>query len=67
MLHIYNQPRENALPDELDVLDQVEYIEENLNKIGIETYRKGITADFMNEVALLAGRNLILFLILLSP
>jgi len=48
---LYNQPREGALPDELDVLDQVEYIEQNLNDLGIKTYRKGITADFMNEVA----------------
>ncbi|MGA1976572.1 MAG: ATP-grasp domain-containing protein [Bacteroidales bacterium] len=48
---LYNQPRENALPDELDVLDQVEYIDKNLKLLGIETYRKGITADFMNEIA----------------
>lgn len=51
---LYNQPRENALPDELDVLDQVEFIEKNLNELGIETYRKGITTDFMNEIAALA-------------
>ncbi len=51
---LYNEPRENALPDELDVLDQVEYIEKNLNELGIVTYRKGITADFMNEMAQLA-------------
>jgi D-alanine-D-alanine ligase len=54
---IYNKPRENALPDELDVLDQVEYIETTLNELGIETYRKGITADFMKEVALLAAEK----------
>jgi D-alanine-D-alanine ligase len=47
---LYNRPRENALPDELDVLDQVEYVEKNLQKIGIETYRLGITADFMKEI-----------------
>lgn len=51
---IYNQPRENALPDELDVLDQVEHIEKHLNLIGIETWRKGITANFMNEISSLA-------------
>jgi D-alanine-D-alanine ligase len=54
---LFNQPRDGALPDELDVLDQVEYIEENLEKIGLETYRKGITSDFMNEVAVLAGEK----------
>ena len=48
---LFNQPREGALPDELDVLDQVEYIEKNLKEIGIETCRKGITSDFMNEIA----------------
>jgi D-alanine-D-alanine ligase len=54
---LFNQPRDGALPDELDVLDQVEYIEVNLNQIGIETYRKGITSDFMNEVSGLAGEK----------
>ncbi len=51
---LYNEPREGALPDELDVLDQVDYIERNLTEIGISTYRKGITSDFMIEVASLA-------------
>jgi D-alanine-D-alanine ligase len=54
---IYNQPRENALPDELDVLDQVDFIETTLHKLGIETYRKGITADFMKEVVTLAAEK----------
>ena len=48
---LYNKPREGALPDELDVLDQVEFIEKNLIELGIETYRKGITLNFMNEMA----------------
>lgn len=48
---LYNQPREGALADELDVLDQVEYIEQNISSLNIETYRKGITSDFMNEIA----------------
>jgi D-alanine-D-alanine ligase len=52
---LFNKPRENALPDELDVLDQVEYVEKYLNDLGVITYRKGITADFMNEVAELAN------------
>jgi D-alanine-D-alanine ligase len=51
---LYNQPREGALADELDVLDQVEFIEANLNELGIVTFRKGITADFMKEVASVA-------------
>jgi D-alanine-D-alanine ligase len=48
---LYNQPLEGALADELDVLDQVEFIEKHLIELGIETYRKGITASFMQEIA----------------
>lgn len=48
---LYNQPREGALPDELDILDQVEYVESHLVNLGVNTYRKGITPDFMNELA----------------
>jgi D-alanine-D-alanine ligase len=54
---LYNQPAEGALPDELDVLDQVEYIEKNLKELGIKTYRKGITVNFMNEVASLESEK----------
>lgn len=52
---LFNQPREGALPDELDVLDQVEFIGQNLTDLGLEIYRKGITLNFMNEVAELAN------------
>lgn len=48
---LYNQPGENALADELDVIDQVGYIEANLRGIGIETYRMGITNNFMEEIS----------------
>ncbi len=54
---LFNQPRDGALPDELDVLDQVEYIDNNLKKIGIETRRKGITQDFMNEISSLVAER----------
>lgn len=54
---LFNRPRDNALPDELDVLDQVEYIESTLNEMGIETCRKGITTDFMNEIAALESEK----------
>lgn len=54
---LYNQPHDNALPDELDVLDQVEFIEENLKLLGITTYRKGITSKFMEEVKTLAAEK----------
>jgi D-alanine-D-alanine ligase len=48
---IYNEPRKGALADELDVLDQVAHIEKHLIDLGISVYRKGITEQFMSEVA----------------
>lgn len=54
---LFNQPQANALPDELDVLDQVEFVETALKKTGIETFRRGITNDFMKEISTLAGEK----------
>jgi len=54
---LFNQPLEGALADELDVLEQVEYIGENLEKLGIFVYTRGITANFMNEVAEVAAEK----------
>lgn len=54
---LYNQPLDGALPDELDVLDQVEYVEKHMNKLGIETSRKGITTNFMSEISSLANNK----------
>jgi D-alanine-D-alanine ligase len=54
---IYNEPREGALPDELDVLDQVAHVEKHLQELGIYVYRRGITAAFMDEIALIAGEK----------
>jgi len=54
---IYNEPLEGALADELDVLDQVAYIEKHLRELGLVVYRKGITARFMDEMATLAGEK----------
>jgi D-alanine-D-alanine ligase len=51
---IYNEPGENALADELDVLDQVDHIETHLRELGIDVSRKGITTDFMSEISALA-------------
>jgi D-alanine-D-alanine ligase len=51
---IYNEPGEEALADELDVLDQVAHIEQNLSELGITVSRKGITNRFMDEIAILA-------------
>ncbi len=54
---IYNEPREGALADELDVLDQVAHIEKHLIDLGISVYRKGITEQFMAEIANLASEK----------
>ena len=54
---IYNEPREGALADELDVLDQVAHIERHLIELGISVYRKCITEKFMSEIALLANEK----------
>ncbi len=51
---IYNEPLPGALADELDVLDQVAYIEKHLAELGITSMRKGITSHFMSEIAALA-------------
>jgi D-alanine-D-alanine ligase len=51
---LYNEPRDGALADELDVLDQVAFIEKNLIHLGISTRRKGITAKFMDEITSLS-------------
>jgi D-alanine-D-alanine ligase len=47
---IYNQPGPGALADELDVLDQVEFINKHLSELGIEVSLKGITSQFMTEI-----------------
>jgi D-alanine-D-alanine ligase len=52
---LYNEPLPGALEDELDVLDQVAYIEQHLIEMGVGVYRKGITDNFMQEISSLAG------------
>ncbi len=54
---LFNKPGEGALADELDVLEQVDFVEKNLREIGIETYRKSISSDFMMEVSQLIGEK----------
>ncbi|NSW95873.1 MAG: ATP-grasp domain-containing protein [Bacteroidales bacterium] len=47
---LYNKPGQNASPDELDVLDQVNHVSNSLSEIEIDVSSKGITTDFMNEI-----------------
>lgn len=51
---IYNEPLPGAMEDELDVLDQVAYIEKHLTLMDIEVRRLGITGNFMSEIGLLS-------------
>lgn len=52
---IYNQPRPDALADELDVLEQVEHIEKHLIELGIAVNKMGFTDRFMTEMEELVG------------
>ncbi|MCU0410370.1 MAG: hypothetical protein MUC70_03630 [Bacteroidales bacterium] len=54
-LIIYNEPSADALPDELDVLDQVNFIGETLQTLGYDVSRRGITDDFFHEISEIAG------------
>jgi D-alanine-D-alanine ligase len=56
-LVIYNEPAVGALPDELDVLDQVNFIAGILENTGYSVSRKGITADFFNEISGISGKD----------
>lgn len=56
-LIIYNEPASNALPDELDVLDQVDFIQEILEKLGYQVERQGITENFYNEIESISGQG----------
>jgi D-alanine-D-alanine ligase len=49
-LIIYNEPAEDALPDELDVLDQVNFIDSTLQSLGYRVERTGITENFFREI-----------------
>lgn len=56
-LIIYNEPAPDALPDELDVLDQVNFIDSALQELGYDVKRRGITDAFMSEIANIADEG----------
>jgi D-alanine-D-alanine ligase len=56
-LIIFNKPAPDALPDELDVLDQVNFIDETLRSLGLTVEHQGITDDFFNEIGEIAGKG----------
>ena len=57
-LIIYNEPAEDALPDELDVLDQVNFIDNTLQSLGYRVERRGITENFFREIEEIAGDDI---------
>ncbi len=56
-LIIYNEPATDALPDELDVLDQVNFIGRSLKTLGYQVERQGITENFFNEIKSIPGQG----------
>jgi D-alanine-D-alanine ligase len=56
-LILYNKPGPDALPDELDVLDQVNFIEETLKKLDYDVSLMGITDDFFREIPQIIGKG----------
>ena len=56
-LIIHNKPGVDALPDEIDVLDQVNFIRRILLNIGHQVSLRGITDDFLHEISLIAGND----------
>lgn len=56
-LIIYNEPGQDALADELDVLDQVNFIRNTLVNIGHDVSQRGISDNFFNELSVIAGEG----------
>ncbi len=56
-LILYNEPGPDALPDELDVLDQVNFIEDTLKKLDYDVSLLGITDDFFREIPQIIGKG----------
>lgn len=56
-LIIYNQPGPEALPDELDVLDQVNFIRSTVESLGHKVEQRGITDNIFNEIAAIADED----------
>lgn len=52
-LIIYNEPAPDALPDELDVLDQVSFIDSTLQALGYSVVSQGITDNFFQEISMI--------------
>lgn len=49
-LILYNQPSPDALNDELDVINQVNFVEQELVALGYNVSKQGITSNFKEEI-----------------
>ena len=56
-LIIYNEPGPDALPDELDVLDQVYFVENTLRELNYDVSLRGITDNFFRELEQISGEE----------
>jgi len=56
-LIIYNEPGPDALADELDVLDQVNFIRDTLVNLGHNVSQRGITDNFFRELSVIADEG----------
>lgn len=56
-LIIYNEPAPDALPDELDVLDQVHFVEDALRGLDYDVSLRGITDNFFREIEQISGEE----------
>lgn len=56
-LIIYNEPGPDALPDELDVLDQVYFVENTLRELNYDVSLRGITDNFFREIEQISGEE----------
>ena len=56
-LIIYNEPAPDALPDELDVLDQVHFVENTLRELDYDVSLRGITDNFFREIEQISGEE----------
>ncbi len=56
-LILYNRPADDALPDELDVLDQVRFVEAALTELHHEVSKLGLSGDIFSEIAAIPAQG----------
>jgi len=56
-LIIFNKPAEDALADELDVIEQVKFISGGLQKLGYIVETKGLVGDYKSEISSISNKG----------